>query len=270
MNAHADAHSEGSMRKQLNRLLPVLAGFACPLAMAAGLTAAQIADRNVAARGGAAAWRAVDTLTLSGQMDAGGTPAVRLPFEMRLKRPHKSRLELHVKDQVAVQVFDGQQGWKQRPFLNRDDVEAFTPEETRMAADDAELDGPLIDYARKGERLELAGTETVEGRKAYKLRLTRADGRTANVWVDATTFLEVKMDGEPHRLDKRMHRVAVYYRDFKPAPGGLQVPMTLETVVEGGGAPRRISFQSVAVNAPLPDTLFAKPQPAPARQASAR
>jgi hypothetical protein len=138
-----------------------------------------------------------------------------------------------------------------------------------MAADDAELDGPLIDYARKGERLELAGTETVEGRKAYKLRLTRADGRTANVWVDATTFLEVKMDGEPHRLDRRLHHVSVFYRDFKSVQG-LQVPMTLETVVDGGGAPRRISFQSVAVNAPLPDTLFARPQPAPVKQASAR
>jgi outer membrane lipoprotein-sorting protein len=243
--------------------------FASPLAMAAGLTAEQIAEKNAAARGGLSAWRAVESMTLSGRMDAGGTPAVQLPFEMSLQRPHKSRLELHVKDQVAVQVYDGQQGWKQRPFLNRDDVEAFTPQETQAAADDADLDGPLIDHARKGTRIELAGTDTIEGRKAYRLRLTRADGRQSNLWIDTGTFLDVKMDGEPRRLDNKVHKVSVFYRDYKSV-GGLKMPMTLETVVDGVRPSRKITFQNVAVNPKLAETLFVKPQPAQVKQASAR
>lgn len=243
--------------------------LASPLAMAAGLGAEQIADRNAAARGGLAAWRAVGSMKLSGQMDAGGTPAVRLPFEMSLKRPHKSRLELHVKDQTAVQVYDGQQGWKLRPYLNRDDVEAFSPQETQAAADDADLDGPLIDHARKGTRIELAGTDTVEGHKAYRLHLTRADGRRSDLWIDATTFLDVKMDGEPRRLDNKVHKVTVFYRDFKTVDG-LKIPMTLETVVEGVRQTRKISFQAVVVNPPLAEALFDKPQPAAVKQASAR
>ena len=240
-----------------------------PIAMAAGLTAEQVADRNAAARGGLAAWRAVDSMKLSGQMDAGGTPAVRLPFEMSLKRPHMSRLELRVKDQTAVQVYDGQQGWKQRPFLNRDDVEAFTPQETQAAAADADLDGPLIDHARKGTRIELAGTETVEGHQTYRLRLTHADGRQSNLWIDAATFLDVKMDGEPRRMDNKVRKVSVFYRDYKTVDG-LRMPMTLETVVEGVRQSHKISIQSVTVNPHLGEALFAKPQPAAFRQASAR
>src|SRR3974390_1583721 len=38
----------------------------------AGLSAAQIVDKNVAARGGLEAWRAVKTMSLSGKMGAGG------------------------------------------------------------------------------------------------------------------------------------------------------------------------------------------------------
>jgi outer membrane lipoprotein-sorting protein len=243
--------------------------LASPLAMAAGLTAEQIADKNAAARGGLAAWRAVDAMKLSGQMDAGGSPAVRLPFEMSLKRPHKSRLELHVKEQTAVQVYDGQQGWKLRPYLNRDDVEAFSPQETQAAADDADLDGPLIDHARKGTRIELAGTDTIEGHKAYRLHLTRADGRQSNLWIDTATFLDVKMDGEPRRLDNRVHKVSVFYRDYKTVDG-LKIPMTLETTVDGVHQSRKISFQSVIVNPRLDEALFAKPQPAAIKQASAR
>lgn len=255
--------------KLVPSLVSLAAVLACPLAMAAGLTAAQVVDKNVAARGGLAAWRAVDTMTMTGQMDAGGTPEVRLPFEMSLKRPHKSRLEIHVKEQTAVQVYDGQNGWKLRPFLNRNDVEAFTPDEARSAADEAELDGPLIDYARKGTRVELAGIDAIEGHKAYRLHLTKSDGRQLNLWIDATTFLDVKIDGEPRRLDNRVHKVAVFYRDFKTV-NGLRVPMTLETVVEGVRTSRKISFQNVAVNPPLAEALFTRPEPAVVRQASAR
>jgi outer membrane lipoprotein-sorting protein len=255
--------------KNILSLACAAALLASPLAMAAGLTAEQIADKNAAARGGLGAWRAVDSMKLSGQMDAGGAPAVRLPFEMSLKRPHKSRLELHVKDQTAIQVYDGQQGWKLRPYLNRDDVEAFSPQETQAAANDADLDGPLIDHARKGTRIELAGTDTIEGHKAWRLHLTRADGRQSNLWIDMASFLDVKMDGEPRRLDNRMHKVSVFYRDYKTVDG-LKIPMTLETVVDGVGPSRKISFQSVTVNAHLEEGLFARPQPAVVRQAAAR
>ena len=254
--------------KLIPSLLSLAAVLASPLAMAAGLTAAQVVDKNVAARGGLKEWRAVDTMTMAGQMDAGGTPEVRLPFEMNLKRPHKSRLEIHVKDQTAVQVYDGQQGWKLRPFLNRSDVESFTPDEVKAAADEAELDGPLVDYERKGTRVELAGMEPVEGHKAYKLHLTKADGRQLNLWIDATTFLDLKIDGEPRRLDNKVHKVAVFYRDFK-AVNGLRVPMTLETTVDGVKGSHKITFQTVTVNPPLAEALFTKPQPAQVRQASA-
>jgi hypothetical protein len=38
----------------------------------ANLTAAQIIEKNVSAKGGLQAWRAVQTITLSGKMEAGG------------------------------------------------------------------------------------------------------------------------------------------------------------------------------------------------------
>src|SRR5664279_947258 len=178
---------EGWIMKRSIFLLGCVASLVAPMALAADLSAAQIIEKNVAARGGLQAWRAVNTLTLAGQMDAGGKPNVQLPFVMSMKRPHKSRLEISVKDQVAVQTFDGKQGWKLRPFLNRDDVESFTPSEAKAAAAMAELDGPLIDYEKKGNKVALVGTETVGGTKAYKLELTQASGERFNLWVDAAT-----------------------------------------------------------------------------------
>jgi hypothetical protein len=246
------------------------------------LSAAEIVDKNVAARGGLQAWRAVQSLSMKGKMEAGGnnrptlpmpsrktgphmpqqvrpTEQVQLPFVMELKRPRKVRVELQFNGQTAIQVFDGSNGWKLRPFLNRHEVEPYTAEELKATAVQADLDGPLVDYAVKGTKVELQGVEKVGDSEAYKLNLTLKNGQTQHVWVDTKTFLEVKIEGTPRRLDGKYHPVATYLRDYK-AVNGVMVPYVLETAVEGVSQVERIQIESVAVNPKLEDSVFAKLQ----------
>src|ERR1700737_4695360 len=206
------------------------------------LSAAEIVARNVAARGGLQRWRSVQTLTMNGKMEAGGNrrptlampggkdshftppprPAeqVRLPFVMELKRPRKVRVEGLFSGRPHLQVFDGTRGWKLRPFLNRREIEPYTDEEMQAAAKQAELDGPLVDYAAKGTTVELAGTEKVEGRDSYKLKLTMKDGKSMAVWVDAATFLEAKIEGTPRRLAGKNGPAGGSYQNY-PREEGL-------------------------------------------------
>jgi len=250
------------------RVVVCALGFlAASSAFAAGLSASQVVERNVAARGGLEAWRAVTSLKMTGQMDAGGTENARLPFEMTLARPNKSRLELKFQDKTALQIYDGTQGWKVRPFLNRDEVENFTPAEAKTAANAGELDGFLIDSARKGYKVESRGIESVEGKPAYKLLVTGKSGDQHTVWVDETSFLEVRVDGEPRKLDGKLHKVVVYYRDYKTV-NGLSIPRTLETVVEGVEKHHKTTIETVVTNPPMTASLFAKPQLPPASVAA--
>jgi outer membrane lipoprotein-sorting protein len=226
----------------------------------ANLSVEQIVERNIAARGGLAAWLDAKTLTVAGEIDAGGKPNHTLPYLLEEKRPNKSRLEIVFKDQTSLQVFDGAQGWKVRPFLNRSEVEAYTTAELKSAiAAEQGLDGPLVDHAAKGTQAALAGTDVVEGHPAYKLRLTMKNGTKRNLWIDAGSFLELKMEGEPRKMDGKMHGVAVYFRDYKPEHG-LNVAHTQETSVEGYKQTFKITITRVAVNEPLDDRLFQKPQ----------
>ena len=257
------------------------------------LTAAAIVDKNVAARGGLQAWRTVQTLSLAGKMGAGGNqrstlqvpvpgprssaqtlstrPAeeVQLPFVMELKRPRKMRFELQFSGQTAIQVFDGANGWKLRPYLNRRVVEPYTTEEMKAASTQAELDGFLVDYAAKGTKIELAGMEKVENRDTYKLKLTMKSGQALHVWIDADTFLEAKIEGQPRMLDGTYHPVEVYYRDYRPV-NGLQIPYVLETRVlpvartkmglrDPAVPPEKIMIEKVVVNPQFDDALFTKP-----------
>jgi hypothetical protein len=230
------------------------------------LGAAEIVERNVAARGGLEAWRAVNTLTMSGRLEAGGKTNAELPFVMRMKRPHMSRLELRFQNQTAVQVYDGSQGWKWRPFLGRNQVEPFTADESKSAANWDELDGPLMNYAAKGTRVAADGVEMVEGSPAYRLKLTMKSGAERRLWVDAKTFLEVKIDGEPRKFNGKMRPVTVWYRDFR-REGALNMPHVLVTQIDGVQPTHKMSIDRIAVNESFADDLFAAPKVAMAKAA---
>jgi outer membrane lipoprotein-sorting protein len=225
------------------------------------LTAAQIAEKNAQARGGLTAWRAVQAIKMTGRMDAGGKRDTELPFTLQMKRPNKQRLTIEFAGQNAVQVFDGKSGWKLRPYLNRADPEPFSAEELRKTADGPGIDGPLIDYAAKGSKIELEGTETVEGKATYRLRLTNKQGYASHIWIDGTTFLDAKMEGHPRRFDGTMRRVETYLSDFRPIEG-LMIPYVAETRVQGVAASHKMMIENIALNPNLDDALFGKPAPA--------
>ncbi len=244
-----------------------------PAPVLPALTVAQIIDKNVAARGGLAAWQGVKTMSWKGTMGAGGRTymtvtakaqlqqkereEMQLPFRLDFKRPLKSRLELDFNGQTAVQAFDGASGWKLRPFLGRNNWEPFTAGELKQASIEPGIDGWLIDYAAKGARVEAAGTEMVEDNAAYKLKVTRKDGQVRYVWVDGKSFLDIKTDGEPRRLDGRPHAVAVMLRDFRN-DRGLMIPHVQETVVDGVKNTEKVTIESVTVNPVLDDSRFTK------------
>jgi hypothetical protein len=263
---------------------PALTASAAP----ASLTAAQVVEKNIAARGGLQAWRAVQTLSWSGKLDAGTgdsiersrrfasqsqgrlsptsnmgatSPAkqVQLPFVYEVKRGRKSRMEIEFGGKTAVQVYDGQNGWKYRPFLNRTDIEPFTADEQKSEAQKADLDGYLVDYAAKGTKVDLDGVEKVEGHDAYKLKLTQKDGYVQYMWVDAQTFLDVKVSGTPRRMDGKMHNVVIYQRDFRNVQG-LMLPFVLETAVDGYRDTHKVVIEKAEVNPKLADARFTKPQ----------
>ncbi|PMS35723.1 LolA-like protein [Trinickia symbiotica] len=231
------------------------------------LGAEQIVERSIAASGGLQAWRATNTMVMSGQIEVGGKHNVTLPFTMTMKRPKKSRFEVRFDGQTAFQVYDGAEGWKVRPFLGRDEVDPYTPAEVKQAAEASELDGLLVDHAQKGTKIALAGTEKVEGHGAYKLKLTLKDGTQRMMWVDATSFLQLKVEGDARKLDGRMHPVFVFLRDYRNE-GGLKVPHVIETAVQGVKQTHKMTIEHVAVNAAVDDALFAKPTLAMAKAAA--
>jgi hypothetical protein len=242
----------------MSRSLPAVAALVCAGAVAApAQTVDEIVARNAAARGGTAAWRAVQSMRFAGRMEIGKGMAV--PFRLELKRPRKMRLEFDFQGSTAVQTYDGSAGWKLAPYLGRDAAKPLSEAELASAAGQAELDGPLIDYAAKGNRLEIDGKETLEGREAHKLKLTLKNGAVRHVYVDVETGLEAMVE-TPYQLRAKDKPLRTYYRDYR-AVGGLLIPHLLESRVEGAPRSHKLTIASVELNERLADMRFGKPSP---------
>lgn len=260
------------------------------------LSVAQIVERNVAARGGLAAWRSVHSISYAGTLDAGHVrpdnglnPAsnerlidksgrsfkaaqspdeqaaaadtgvdVTLPYALYMERPNKQRIEVRFQDETLVQVFDGHQGWKLQPYLHRGGALPFSADEMKKAEQFQDIDGPLVDYQAKGTRIALDGTDLVDGHPAYRIKLTLKNGDARRVWIDGQSFLDVQIDGT-RRMNGRQVAIYTTLRDFR-AVNGLQVPYTMETRTDGIPAREKILVEKVALNPHLDDALFRKPR----------
>ena len=227
---------------------------------APALSAEQIIEKNVAARGGLQAWRKVETMAWMGhvQGEAGSAPA--MPFVLELQRPNRTRFEISTTDKRFTRIFDGTKGWRIRPGGNGlPEVKAFSQEEVAFSRDEFVIDGPLVDHAAKGVAVKLTGLDEIEGRKAYLLEVTLPGGASRRVWVDAETFLDFRCDRPSTSPLTKGAAVSVYYRDFR-AVNGLLIPHTIETrAVSAAGPSQTLAIERIALNPPLPLQAFTKP-----------
>jgi len=223
------------------------------------LSAAQIVEKNVAARGGLEAWRKIQTMVWVGHIESANAPAPNLPFVLELKRPDKARFEIKAQNQVTAHIYDGTHGWKLRPSRSgQPELQPYTPAELSFAKNGPGLDGPLMDYQAKGVAVTLDGIDEVEGHKAYRLSVKLASGVSHHVWIDAHNFLDIKYDRESRNTLGLSGTLSVYYRNYRTIEG-LQIPHLIESGAGTGKATDKMVIDRILLNLPLEDLVFAKP-----------
>ena len=243
-------------------LVFVLAGAAGARAAAAarpgaskeGLTAEEVVAKNIQARGGIEKIRGVKTLRMTGTMLVGED---RLPTTIEWKRPSSTRWEFEADDQTAIQVFDGKNGWTLMPFEGNTDPEPMSSAELEDIALQADLDGPLVDAEAKGNKIELLGKDDAEGRAAWKLKVTRKNGETRFVYIDAETFLQT-LTITNRTVDGRNIEIKSVIDDYRSVDG-LQLPHSFDATAPGMPQGQSLRFSKAEVNVPIDDSRFQKP-----------
>jgi outer membrane lipoprotein-sorting protein len=225
-------------------------------------TASQILEKNAVARGGTEAWRKIDSMAWTGHVESRDARGHQLSFLLEQKRPQRARFEIVAEGQKSIRVYDGANGWKMRMTPGgKPELQPYSEVELEYARGAPVIEGPLMDYAAKGVPFALVGLDTVEGRQAYVLDAKPASGARQRIWVDAESFLEVRHDREYRNRSGQTSIATVYFRDYR-AFEGLLLPVTIETGVVDGQAANKLVIERVALNPPVDNGIFTKPQAA--------
>ena len=209
-------------------------------------------QRNIEARGGLQRIRAVKTMKISGAILVRGTNG---KFTLLLKRPHFVRMEMYAQGKAVVQAYDGTTAWSMNS--SSPGVAEKTPEaQAKTVKEQADFDGPLVEYKQKGNTIELVGSEKMEAYDVYKLRVTLKSGDVRYFYLDTKSFLERRLS---FRQKEQAGEVEVdtYLDDYKSV-NGVMVPYSFETRV-GGTTVTQSTVEKVEFNTGLDDSLFHMP-----------
>src|SRR5438876_8681255 len=125
----------------------------------------ELVAKNIEAKGGTDALRALQCLRLSGKLLVN-QGQVELRYVETKKRPGEIRTEATLQGMTAIQGFDGKEGWRVSPFQGRKDPEKMSADDCKGLIEDAEIDGPLVEWKAKGNTVEYLGTEDGYGSTA--------------------------------------------------------------------------------------------------------
>jgi outer membrane lipoprotein-sorting protein len=227
------------------------------LLLAAAPTVDDIVAQHVKARGGAAAIAAVQSIRMTGHATAG--PGRTAIVRREMARPGRLRTELVFQGTTGVYAWDGAKGWRVSPLEGSLDAEPMAPEEEAAAAEQADLDGPLVDWKKKGHAVEMVGTEDVPGGgRAHHLKLTMKSGGVRHVWIDAASGMLVRMQSTRRIAGGREVALDTTFGDHRAA-GGVVLPHLIETSARGRPQRLRIVVEKVELNPDLPATRFQMP-----------
>ncbi|MEP6808918.1 MAG: hypothetical protein ABI992_01645 [Chthoniobacterales bacterium] len=219
-------------------------------------TVDQLVAKNVEAKGGAEALRALQSVKLTGKMLVN-QGQLQLGFSQTKKRPGEVRNEVSLQGMTAVQAFDGKDGWKISPFQGRKDPEKMSADDTKSLVEDAEVDGPLVDWKEKGSTVEYLGTEDVDGTLAYKLKVTRKNGDVNYVYLDPDHFLEIRIVSQ--RTERGVQvETETDLSDYEKV-NGVYLPFAVDTGTKGATDKQKVILEKAEGNPPVDDKVFAFP-----------
>ncbi len=235
--------------------LKLVAGILCLTALATAQTAEELVAKNLQARGGIDKIKAVNTLKMSGTAYVGITAGI----SQENKRPNMLRQNFTVQGMTQVQAYDGTSGWQISPFGGRKDPELLGEDDLRDLVDEADIDGPLVDYQAKGNKIEYLGLDTVDGDDAYKLKVTLKNGDVVYYYLDPDTYLEIKKEKQEF-IRGSVRETEQDLGSYKQV-AGVYYPFSVEAGTKNSpGDHARITFDKIEVNVPIDDAYFKMPQ----------
>jgi outer membrane lipoprotein-sorting protein len=239
--------------------LKVALGIFCLTALASAQTAGELVAKNIQAHGGLEKIKAVNTVRMTGRIYIDN-PYVKITagIEVEKKRGNLLRENVTIQGMTQVQAYDSSTGWQIQPFQGRKDPELMGDDDTRDLMEESDIDGPLVDYQAKGNKVEYLGHDTVDGDDVYQLKVTLKNGDIVYYYLDPDTYLEIKREKQQF-IRGSVHESEELLGSYKQV-AGVYYPYSVEVGAKNDPNQHAvITVEKIEVNVPLDDSQFKMP-----------
>jgi hypothetical protein len=239
---------------------------ACQSARTITLSAYDIVERHIQARGGREKIAAIQSIRATGEMHRFGMVYDLVVLQ---KRPNYALVNysgenehlMRIPEKFDIQIIsDGQDTWQLVDTFDGKGAVVrpiFFPWVRIPVQRDTDISGPLFNYADAGHRIDHAGLEEIEGSLCYRLSVGYKSGETEEWLIDGSTYdLRKRIIPFVNQMSGAKSSVSIYYYDYRVVDG---IRFSHAMLIDSGPSTIERIFHEIEVNVELSDELFRKP-----------
>lgn len=179
---------------------------------------------------------------------------MEMPMEMKIKKPDMFIVSIEMQGQKMIQAFDGQKGWMVAPWVSADPQE-LSGDQLAQAKSQADMEGELYNYEKKGSTAELMGKVNVDGKEMFRIKLTDKNGNLKDYFIDANTYMVSKVKSKVSAQGQTVDVEQIMSEN--KTIDGITMPMKIESKSPMGTA--LILMEEVKFNEKFDDAIFKQP-----------
>ena len=217
----------------------------------------EIINKYAEARGGKEKLNLINSLYMEGIREMMGNKAVIKVIKV-LGRLYRNDFELG--GSKGYTIVTPTAGWAFIPMRSQK-IEPIDGEMLRAMQTDMDIAGPLINYAHKGNKAILLGEEDIDGKEAYKIKLTLNTGNELIYFIDTETNLLIQTRQMSKGIDKSGYEeaglekeVVTNFSDYKFVDG-IMFPHKVSNPGNGPGS-GLVTFYKIELNKSVDDSLY--------------
>jgi hypothetical protein len=220
---------------------------------AQGQTADDLVDKHIAAIGGKDLLNSIKSQIVESTISVMGN---ELPAVTTVLVGKGFKNVANFNGQEIIQVVTPTGGWMINPLQGITTAEPLPEDQVKAGQSSFQVGGELFNYKDKGSKVELAGTEKIEGKTAYKLNLTNKENKLTTFWLDSATNYIVKRESSANIQGQDVTVVSTF-SNHKKTDIGMVIPYSWTTTQ---GFDLAFTITKVTFNSEIDPKIFEMPK----------